>query len=214
VLPQHADDLFFREPALPHESLPGYFLPQSIPTKNGQLFRGQCTVTKLLRAAGRACRIIHSALGRTEATNALREFRQGLVPTLISVDMLNEGIDVPDVNLVVFLRVTHSRRIFIQQLGRGLRLREGKTKVRVLDFVSDIRRLAAGIRMNKEAGDQAHRASARKETVRFPDGHIVSFSNDKALDFFNEYLSDVAAVEDLEEGARLKFPPPIAPVDG
>jgi hypothetical protein len=43
VLPQHADDLFFREPALPHESLPGYFLPQSIPTKNGQLFRGQCT---------------------------------------------------------------------------------------------------------------------------------------------------------------------------
>ena len=35
------------------------------------------------------------------------------------VDILNEGIDVPDVNIVVFQRVTHSRRIFVQQLGRG-----------------------------------------------------------------------------------------------
>ena len=41
--------------------------------------------------------------------------------------------------------VTHSRRIFVQQLGRGLRIAPGKEKVIVLDFVSDIRRFAAGL---------------------------------------------------------------------
>ena len=58
------------------------------------------------------------------------------MPILTAVDLLNEGVDVPDVNILCFARVTHSRRIFVQQLGRGLRLREGKSHVLVLDFVS------------------------------------------------------------------------------
>jgi len=164
------------------------------------------TIYRLLRAIGKPCRLIHSDLDQIEATKILREFRAGHNPTLISVDMLNEGIDVPDVNLVAFLRVTHSRRIFIQQLGRGLRITEGKSTVKVLDFVADIRRIAAGLRLNKEAADLAGNADA-KEWLRFPDGRIVVFSNDRALDFFAEYLEDVAAVEDLEEDARLRFPP-------
>lgn len=170
------------------------------------------TIRKLLRAAGKPCRVIHSRLGRVEATNVLREFRSGRVPTLVSVDMLNEGIDVPDVNVVVFLRVTHSRRIFVQQLGRGLRLQGGKSTVRVLDFVADIRRIAAGLRLNKEAADFAGR-STKKETLRLPNGRVVQFSNDRALDFFSEYLKDVAEVEDLDEGARLKYPPPVTVLD-
>jgi superfamily II DNA or RNA helicase len=166
------------------------------------------TVYRFLRAAGKPCRVIHSDLGRIEAANTLREFRAGKNPTLISVDMLNEGIDVPDVNVVVFLRVTHSRRIFVQQLGRGLRIREGKSTVKVLDFVADIRRVAAGLGLNKEAAEFA-RSAVDKEWIRFPDGKIVAFSNDSALSFFQEYLEDVAAVEDLDEDARLKFPPPV-----
>jgi len=170
------------------------------------------TIYRLLRAAGKPCRVIHSGLERIEATNTLREFRSGANPTLISVDMLNEGIDVPDVNVVGFLRVTHSRRIFVQQLGRGLRIHEGKATVRILDFVADIRRVAAGLRLNREATEFADRVN-KKEAVRFPDGRIVHFSNDRALSFFQEYLQDVAAVEDLDEDARLKFPPPLTELD-
>ena len=113
---------------------------------------------------------------------------------------------------MVFLRVTHSRRIFVQQLGRGLRIREGKTTVRVLDFVADVRRVAAGLRLNREATEFA-RIAGEKEWVRFPDGKIVAFSNDRALSFFQEYLQDVAEVEDLDEDARLKVPPPLTSVD-
>ena len=163
-------------------------------------------IHRLLRAGGKPCRVIHSDLDRRESAKVLLEFRAGTNPVLISVDMLNEGIDVPDVNLVVFLRVTHSRRIFVQQLGRGLRIREGKSTVRVLDFVADIRRIAAGLQMNREAATYAQ-AGGQKEFLRFPDGRIVSFSNDSHLQLFDEYLSDVAQVEDLHDSARLKFPP-------
>jgi len=53
------------------------------------------------------------------------------------VDILNEGVDIPSVNMVLFLRPTDSQTIFIQQLGRGLRNYEGKKYVPVLDFIGN-----------------------------------------------------------------------------
>ena len=57
--------------------------------------------------------------------------------TLCTVDILNEGVDIPAINMVVFLRPTESQTIFIQQLGRGLRKYPGKEFVTVLDFVGN-----------------------------------------------------------------------------
>ena len=51
------------------------------------------------------------------------------------VDLYNEGVDIPDVNTILFLRPTESVTVFLQQLGRGLRLAEGKECLTVLDFV-------------------------------------------------------------------------------
>lgn len=56
---------------------------------------------------------------------------------LFTVDILNEGVDIPGVNMVLFLRPTDSQTIFIQQLGRGLRKYEGKQFVTVLDFIGN-----------------------------------------------------------------------------
>ena len=56
---------------------------------------------------------------------------------LFTVDILNEGVDIPGVNMVLFLRPTDSQTIFIQQLGRGLRKYEGKKYVNVLDFIGN-----------------------------------------------------------------------------
>ena len=146
--------------------------------------------------------LLHSGLPREQRFMNLSAFRAGNIDCLLSVEMLNEGIDVPDVNLVAFMRVTHSRRIFIQQLGRGLRIKEGKSRVLVLDFVADIRRIAAGIQLNREAADRG----ADPEVIRFQDGRIVKFDNDDSASFFNEYLADVADIENMEDGSRLKFP--------
>lgn len=156
----------------------------------------------LFAARGVRAALLHSRLSREQRFKNLSGFRLGEIDMLISIEMLNEGIDVPEVNLVAFMRVTHSRRIFIQQLGRGLRLSPGKKEVIVLDFVADIRRVAAGVAMNREARERA----SSPEVVRYRDGQIVKFDNDVPAHFFDEYLADVADIDDLDEGARLKFP--------
>ena len=117
-------------------------------------------------------------------------------------------VDVPDVNIVVFQRVTHSRRIFVQQLGRGLRLAAGKDKVVVLDFVSDIRRFAAGLALKDDLARPSD-DRARRVTVN----HSVQFQRRGAHDprsesFLREWLEDVAAIEAAEVDASvLRFPP-------
>lgn len=156
----------------------------------------------LFAAQGIRAALMHSKLPREQRFKNLSSFRLGKIDMLISIEMLNEGIDVPDVNLVAFMRVTHSRRIFLQQLGRGLRVSPGKKKVVVLDFVADIRRLAAGLQMNREA----KKGATAPEVVRYRDGQIVQFDNDFPAKFFEEYLADVADVEDLEESSKLVFP--------
>ncbi|MBK8051747.1 MAG: DUF3427 domain-containing protein [Saprospiraceae bacterium] len=58
---------------------------------------------------------------------------------LFVVDIFNEGVDIPEIDTVLFLRPTESLTVFLQQLGRGLRLAEGKDCLTVLDFVGNSR---------------------------------------------------------------------------
>lgn len=59
---------------------------------------------------------------------------------LFTVDLFNEGVDIPSINTVLFLRPTNSLTVFLQQLGRGLRLSPGKDCLTVLDFVAQSNR--------------------------------------------------------------------------
>jgi superfamily II DNA or RNA helicase len=59
----------------------------------------------------------------------------GEIKFIFVVDLYNEGIDIPEVNTILFLRPTESLTVFLQQLGRGLRLAEGKECLTVLDFI-------------------------------------------------------------------------------
>tara|TARA_R110002153_G_scaffold8690_1_gene36914 strand:- start:2288 stop:5428 length:3141 start_codon:yes stop_codon:yes gene_type:complete len=65
--------------------------------------------------------------------------RSGQINILCVVDIFNEGVDIPEVDTLLFLRPTESLTIFLQQLGRGLRLAEGKECCTVLDFVGNSR---------------------------------------------------------------------------
>ncbi|MGI6785787.1 MAG: DUF3427 domain-containing protein [Gleimia sp.] len=69
--------------------------------------------------------------------DALRALADGDIQILCSVDIFNEGVDVPDIDTVLMLRPTQSPIIFLQQLGRGLRLSENKTVLTVLDYVGN-----------------------------------------------------------------------------
>jgi superfamily II DNA or RNA helicase len=70
----------------------------------------------------------------------LRELRSGEITFLFTRDVLNEGLDVPEVNTVLFLRPTESLTVFLQQLGRGLRHAPEKDCLTVLDLVGQVHR--------------------------------------------------------------------------
>jgi superfamily II DNA or RNA helicase len=95
----------------------------------------------------------HSRISHDAYEDRLRRFRQGRLQALVTVDKFNEGIDVPDLNVLVFLRSTQSRTVFFQQLGRGLRKAPGKTKVLVLDFVANCERLIMVQQLWKDVQD-------------------------------------------------------------
>ena len=68
-----------------------------------------------------------------------RRLKNKEINYLFVVDMFNEGIDIPEVDTILFLRPTESLTVFIQQFGRGLRKSEGKTHVNIFDYVGNCR---------------------------------------------------------------------------
>jgi superfamily II DNA or RNA helicase len=75
-----------------------------------------------------------SALGRAQA---LEQLRDGQLSVVFSVDLFNEGVDLPGIDTVMMLRPTESKILFLQQLGRGLRLSDQKQHLVVLDFIGN-----------------------------------------------------------------------------
>lgn len=96
---------------------------------------------KIARLMGKDVALVHNSQSDSVNDYALEAFKSGEIRTIISVDMLNEGVDIPDANIVVFLRNTVSPAVFYQQLGRGTRLAGGKERVLVLDFVNNCERI-------------------------------------------------------------------------
>lgn len=72
-----------------------------------------------------------------ERSQALEALKNKQLKVLFSVDMFNEGLDIDSIDMVMFLRPTDSSTVFLQQLGRGLRLSPGKQYLNVLDFIGN-----------------------------------------------------------------------------
>jgi hypothetical protein len=81
--------------------------------------------------------VVSSRSTREDRDDALRKLRGRDVNVLFAVDLFNEGVDVPEIDTVLFLRPTESATVFLQQLGRGLRQSYGKSCLTVLDFIGN-----------------------------------------------------------------------------
>lgn len=81
-----------------------------------------------------------SGVDNSRCAELLDDLKTGRITVLFTVDKLSEGIDVPEVNIVLFLRPTESLTVFLQQLGRGLRHAPDKDCLTVLDFVGQTHR--------------------------------------------------------------------------
>jgi superfamily II DNA or RNA helicase len=115
--------------------------------------------------------------------------------------MLNEGIDVPDVDYIVFLRVTHSRIYFLQQLGRGLRYKDGKTLL-VQDFVADIRRIKQVKSFSNEFEESR---KSEIEDLLIDNAFKLSFTSEQTSNFLDLVTKDISEEMDEDDEVYLSL---------
>jgi superfamily II DNA or RNA helicase/HKD family nuclease len=92
-------------------------------------------MAKVFDDAGIPSRAVSGQTASQERAESLADLRSRQVNILFAADLFNEGLDLPDVDTVLFLRPTESATVFLQQLGRGLRRTRDKAVLTVLDFV-------------------------------------------------------------------------------
>jgi superfamily II DNA or RNA helicase/HKD family nuclease len=97
-------------------------------------------MARVFTAAGIPARAVSADTSPSERERALSDLRDRRVNALFAADLFNEGLDLPHVDTVLFLRPTESATIFLQQLGRGLRRASGKAVLTALDFVGHHRK--------------------------------------------------------------------------
>lgn len=90
--------------------------------------------------AGLASAAILGDTSAEERRQAIQDLRQGRLQIVFTVDVFNEGLDVPEVDTVLLLRPTESATVFVQQIGRGLRMSPGKECLTILDFIGFARK--------------------------------------------------------------------------
>lgn len=144
-------------------------------------------------------RAFHSGVDEDQRKLILKNFRSGGINLIATRDMFNEGVDIPDARLVVFLRSTGSRTVFEQQLGRGLRKTPTKSTVTVLDFVANIERLEQLKEFADEIKHIQHEAGLNGTATDEERGeHLVIHSVHGDFDF------DKIAVDLLEKIGAIK----------
>ncbi|KHD37130.1 DNA helicase [Clostridium acetobutylicum] len=143
------------------------------------------------------------SMGRKEA---LEKLRQGKIKVIFSVDMFNEGLDVPNIDMVMFLRPTESAAIFLQQLGRGLRKSCDKKYLNVLDFIGNYKK--ANLVPYLLSGDMKSMGNIRKSIPKeeeYPEDCIVDFDF-KLIDLFKRMYQAQKKITEIvkEEFYRIK----------
>ena len=97
-------------------------------------------MARVFREAGVPALAVSGETSPSARADAISRLRRREVNALFAADLFNEGLDVPEMDTVLFLRPTQSATIFLQQLGRGLRRTHGKAVLTVLDFIGRARR--------------------------------------------------------------------------
>lgn len=105
---------------------------------------------------------------------AIKMLEERKIKIIFCVDMFNEGVDIPEVDMVMFLRPTQSGIVFLQQLGRGLCTSNGKEYLNVLDFIGNYRFAGKNISLLSEKKSSGSLSQLYSEAY-YPDGCLVDF---------------------------------------
>lgn len=141
-----------------------------------------------------------------ERSEAIRKLRDGGIKVIFSVDMFNEGLDISEIDMVMFLRPTESPVVFLQQLGRGLRKSRGKEYLNVLDFIGNYEKAgSAPFLLSGRPYSAAEAGRMQQQDFEFPDDCLVDFDM-RLIDLFHEMAKKRAKKDERvrEEYFRIK----------
>lgn len=119
-------------------------------------------VARHFSEAGIPAAVYASTTSPDERKRLQMQFKHGAIQVLCAVDVFNEGADLPFVECLLFLRPTESKRIFLQQLGRGLRRSPGKERCAVIDFIGNFK--------------NAHRVIEYQDLLPFPNSPDIDYA--------------------------------------
>ncbi len=139
-----------------------------------------------------------SRFSNEERETLLQKFRNDEYEVAFTVNMFNEGVDIPDVSTILMLRPTDSLTIFIQQIGRGLRLSDDKECLKVLDFIGNYRTSDIILNgLNLEPGDFEY--DEEKDIYYYDnDGKHVTFEKE-VINIFQAIVAKKSKEIDLTE---------------
>lgn len=121
-----------------------------------------------------------------ERKEAIRKLKSNELKVLFAVDMFNEGLDVPGVDMVMFLRPTESPTVFLQQLGRGLRMHQKKEYLNVLDFIGNYKNAVnAPFLLSGKSYNRTEAKKNNQQDYEFPQECFVDFDM-RLIDLFKE----------------------------
>jgi superfamily II DNA or RNA helicase len=151
--------------------------------------------SRQLNQRGISAAVYLSDTPRTERTRLVARHSAGELKVLCVVDVLNEGADLPHVECLLFLRPTDSKRIFFQQLGRGLRRYVGKSQCIVIDFIGNFKNAYRipeyqGLRpMEEDPGTLIGTPRTFREVLDLPAGCRVTFDS-RVIELFEQQVAD------------------------
>lgn len=116
---------------------------------------------------------------------AVEQLKNQEIRVIFSVDMFNEGLDIASLDMVMFLRPTESPIVFLQQLGRGLRLYKGKEYLNVLDFIGNYEKAGNAPLLLGGGKTIAEKKAYEYNDIAYPDDCIVDFDM-RLIDLFRE----------------------------
>ena len=116
---------------------------------------------------------------------AIEKLKKQEIKMIFSVDMFNEGVDIAALDMVMFLRPTESPIVFLQQLGRGLRISKGKEYLNVLDFIGNYEKAGRAPLLLSGGKDLVEKSACNYADIEYPDDCIVDFDM-RLIDLFKE----------------------------
>ena len=163
-------------------------------------------ITKFFRERGVRVAAVHSGPTSDQRASSLEQLQSGQLDIVFSVDMFNEGVDLPNVDTILMLRPTESRVLWLQQFGRGLRKAEGKDHLTIVDYIGNHKaflvkpRALFGLGSDRQELVQLLDAYDRG-TLQLPPGCEVTYE----LEAKNNLRSQIGSVPATPDALRIFY---------